>query len=120
MCFVAGLGKQYDAPRLVLHKIRTGSSRRSRRRRPATRRSCSHTIWAPDGWSAYGEECTASSTSRLATTPLRALEDSAAEHLPPPELVRLAALDALHRGPVARDELDAVEVALEPLGGLEP
>jgi predicted transcriptional regulator of viral defense system len=55
----------------------------------------------------------------LATAPLRTLEDCAAEHLPP-ELLRGAALDALDRGLVARDELRAVEAALEPFGGLEP
>jgi hypothetical protein len=54
-----------------------------------------------------------------ATAPLRTLEDCAAEHLPP-ELLRGAALDALHRGLVSRDELAVVEAALEPFGGLEP
>jgi len=54
-----------------------------------------------------------------ATAPRRTLEDCSAEHLPP-ELLRGAALDALHRGLVARDELAAVEAALEPFGGLEP
>ena len=54
-----------------------------------------------------------------ATTPLRTLEDCAAEHLPP-DLLRSAALDALHRGLVTRDELAAVERALEPFGGVEP
>ncbi len=54
-----------------------------------------------------------------ATAPLRTLEDCAAEHLPP-DLLRGAALDALDRGLVARDELAAVESALEPFGGLEP
>ena len=53
-----------------------------------------------------------------ATTPLRTLEDCAAERLPP-ELLRSAALAAFHRGLVARDELTAVEAALEPFGGLE-
>lgn len=53
-----------------------------------------------------------------ATTPLRTLEDCAAEHLPP-ELLRGAALDALARGLVARRELAAVEAALAPFGGLE-
>ena len=52
-----------------------------------------------------------------ATAPLRTLEDCAAEHVPP-ELLRGAALDALHRGLVARDELAAVEAAMEPFGGL--
>lgn len=54
-----------------------------------------------------------------ATAPRRTLEDCAAEHLPP-DLLRGAALDALHRGLVARDELTSVETALEPFGGLEP
>jgi predicted transcriptional regulator of viral defense system len=54
-----------------------------------------------------------------ATAPLRTLADCAAEHLPP-DLLRDAALDAIHRGLVARDELAAVEAALEPFGGLEP
>lgn len=54
-----------------------------------------------------------------ATAPLRTLEDCAAAHLPP-ELLRGAALDALDRRLVRRDELDAVEGALEPFGGLEP
>lgn len=54
-----------------------------------------------------------------ATAPLRTLEDCATEHLPP-ELLRAAALDALHRSLVARDDLAAVEAALEPFGGLEP
>ena len=53
-----------------------------------------------------------------ATDPLRSLQDCAAEHLPP-ELLRGAALDALHRGLVARDQLTTVERALEPFGGLE-
>lgn len=52
-----------------------------------------------------------------ATAPLRTLEDCAAEHVSP-ELLRGAALDALHRGLVARDELAAVEAAMEPFGGL--
>ena len=52
-----------------------------------------------------------------ATSPLRALEDCAAEHLPP-ELLRDAACDALERGVVARGELTAVEAALKPFGGL--
>jgi predicted transcriptional regulator of viral defense system len=54
-----------------------------------------------------------------ATAPLRTLEDCAADHLPP-ELLRGAALDALDRGLVTRDELAAVEAALEHFGGLEP
>ena len=53
-----------------------------------------------------------------ATTPLRTLEDCAAEHLPP-ELLRGAARDALNRGLVVRRELAAVEAALAPFGGLE-
>lgn len=52
-----------------------------------------------------------------ATAPLRTLEDCAAEHVSP-ELLRGAARDALHRGLVARDELAAVEAAMEPFGGL--
>jgi len=52
-----------------------------------------------------------------ATAPLRTLEDCAAEHVSP-ELLRGAALDALHRGLVARDELAAVEAAMEPFGGM--
>ena len=54
-----------------------------------------------------------------ATAPLRTLEDCAAEHLPP-ELLRDAARDALDRGLVAREELVAVETALEAFGGIEP
>ncbi len=54
-----------------------------------------------------------------ATAPLRTLEDCAEEHLPP-DLLRGAALDALHRGLVLRDELSAVEKALASFGGLEP
>jgi predicted transcriptional regulator of viral defense system len=54
-----------------------------------------------------------------ATAPLRTLEDCAAEHLPP-AVLRGAALDALDRGLVARDELAAIEAALEPFGGLQP
>ncbi|MEC7523376.1 MAG: type IV toxin-antitoxin system AbiEi family antitoxin domain-containing protein [Myxococcota bacterium] len=53
------------------------------------------------------------------TAPLRTLEDCAAEHVSP-ELLRGAALDALHRGLVARDELAAVEAAMEPFGGVSP
>lgn len=52
-----------------------------------------------------------------ATAPLRTLEDCVADHLPP-ELLAGAARDALARGLVARDELAAVEAALEPFGGL--
>lgn len=54
-----------------------------------------------------------------ATAPLRSLNDCAAEHLPP-ELLRDAALDALNLGLVERDQLDAVEAALEAFGGLGP
>jgi len=54
-----------------------------------------------------------------ATAPLRTLDDCAAEHLPP-DLLRGAALDALDRRLVERDELVAVEAALKPFGGLEP
>lgn len=54
-----------------------------------------------------------------ATAPLRTLEDCARDHLPP-EFLRGAALDALHRGLVVRAELGAVEDALQPFGGLDP
>ena len=54
-----------------------------------------------------------------ATAPLHTLQDCAGEHLPP-EILRGAAADALHRGLVTRDELAAVEEALAPFGGLEP
>lgn len=54
-----------------------------------------------------------------ATDPLRTLQDCAAENLPP-ELLRSAAVDALARGLVTRDELEAVEAALRPFGGIEP
>ena len=53
-----------------------------------------------------------------ATGPLRTLEDCTTEHLSP-ELLRSAALDALERGLIARDELATVEAALAPFGGLE-
>lgn len=53
-----------------------------------------------------------------ATAPLRTLDDCATEHLPP-DLLRAAALDALDRRLVRRDELAVVEAALEPFGGLE-
>ena len=53
-----------------------------------------------------------------ATGPMRTLTDCADADLPP-KLLRQAALDALHRGLVARDELAAVEEALEPYGGLD-
>jgi len=54
-----------------------------------------------------------------ATVPLRTLEDCARDHLRP-DLLRGAALDALHRGLVVRAELGVVEDALQPFGGLEP
>ncbi len=54
-----------------------------------------------------------------ATDPARTLEDCAREHLSP-DLLRDAALDAIHRGVVTREQLDAVTKALEPFGGLEP
>lgn len=54
-----------------------------------------------------------------ATDPARTLEDCALEHLSP-DLLRDAALDAIHRGVVTREQLDAVTKALEPFGGLEP
>ena len=53
-----------------------------------------------------------------ATTPLRTLEDCAADHLPP-ELLRAAAREALERGLVARDELAAVDEELRHFGGLD-
>ena len=53
-----------------------------------------------------------------ATAPGRTLEECAVAHLSP-ELLRGAALDALHRGLVTRAELAAVERALEPFGGLD-
>jgi len=54
-----------------------------------------------------------------ATAPLCTLEDCARDHLPP-ELLRGAALDALHRGLVVRAELGALDDALQPFGGLDP
>jgi predicted transcriptional regulator of viral defense system len=54
-----------------------------------------------------------------ATAPLRTLEDCAINHLPP-DLLRGATRDALDRGLVARDELAAIDSAVEPFGGLEP
>lgn len=54
-----------------------------------------------------------------ATAPRRTLEDCADEQLPP-DLLRGAALDALRRRLVRRDELATVEAALKPFGGLEP
>lgn len=54
-----------------------------------------------------------------ATAALRTLEDCAAAHLSP-DLLRGAALDALDRGLVRRDELLAVDTALTPFGGLAP
>jgi len=53
------------------------------------------------------------------TEPSRALEDCARQNLSP-ELLRGAALEALHRGLVARHELAAVDKALGPFGGLGP
>jgi len=50
-----------------------------------------------------------------ATAPQRTLEDCAAVHLSP-ELLRVAARDALDRGLVARHELAAVVAALKPFG----
>lgn len=52
-----------------------------------------------------------------ATSPLRTLEDCAAQQISP-EPLRSAALDALGRGLVARRELAGVEAALSPFGGL--
>lgn len=52
-----------------------------------------------------------------ATDPLRTLVDCANAGFAP-ELLRVAALDALERGWVGRDELAVVEAALEPFGGL--
>ncbi len=54
-----------------------------------------------------------------ATAPMRTLQDCAGEQLPP-EILRGAAADALHRGLVTRDDLAAVEEALAPFGGLDP
>jgi len=54
-----------------------------------------------------------------ATAPMRTLHDCTGEHLPP-EILRGAAVDALHRGLVTRDQLVAVEEALAPFGGLDP
>lgn len=54
-----------------------------------------------------------------ATSPLRTLADCADASLSP-DLLRAAALDALDRGLVARDELASVDEALRPFGGLEP
>jgi predicted transcriptional regulator of viral defense system len=53
-----------------------------------------------------------------ATAPLRTLNDCAAVNLSP-ELLRGAALDALERGLVIRDDLQIVQEALSPFGGLE-
>jgi predicted transcriptional regulator of viral defense system len=52
-----------------------------------------------------------------ATDPTRTLNDCAQAGLPP-EILRQAALDALDRGLVGRDEIAAVVTALEPWGGL--
>jgi predicted transcriptional regulator of viral defense system len=51
------------------------------------------------------------------TNPQRSLNDCAREGLSP-ELLRQAAQQALRRGLVAKAELDDVEEALEPFGGL--
>ena len=53
-----------------------------------------------------------------ATDPRRTLEDCAAALLPP-DLLRAAALDALHRGLIRRDEIAVIERALVPYGGLQ-
>ena len=53
-----------------------------------------------------------------ATTPAQTLADCAAAHLAP-ELLRDAALDALHRGLVSASDLDAIREALAPFGGLD-
>ena len=54
-----------------------------------------------------------------ATNPRRTLNDCA-EALIGPELLRQAALDALHRGLVSQEQLSPVDDALEPYGGLSP
>lgn len=54
-----------------------------------------------------------------ATSPRRTLEDCAIAKLPP-EILRSAAVQALELGLVVRDELGAVESALESFGGLAP
>jgi hypothetical protein len=51
------------------------------------------------------------------TNPRRSLNDCAKDGLSP-ELLRQAARQALRRGLVAKNELDDVETALEPFGGL--
>lgn len=52
-----------------------------------------------------------------ATAPTRTLDDCAHASFPP-DLLRQAAAEALHRGLVGRDEVAAVARALEPWGGL--
>jgi len=51
------------------------------------------------------------------TNPRRSLNDCAKDGLSP-ELLRQAARQALRRGLVAKNEIDHVEAALEPFGGL--
>lgn len=51
------------------------------------------------------------------TTPRRTLNDCAQSGLSPEQL-RLAAQQALRRGLVGRNELQAVETALAPFGGI--
>ena len=53
-----------------------------------------------------------------ATNPRRTLDDCAGDGLLSPELLRQAAQQALRRGLVTKTELDAVEEALKPFGGL--
>lgn len=52
------------------------------------------------------------------TSPVRTLEDCAEDHLAP-DLLRQAALQALGRGLVDRDQLGAVGRELEPFGGID-
>jgi hypothetical protein len=51
------------------------------------------------------------------TSPRRTLNDCAREGLSP-EMLRQAAQQALHRGLVTKSELEDVEAALKPFGGL--
>jgi predicted transcriptional regulator of viral defense system len=53
------------------------------------------------------------------TSPRRSLNDCASSGLSP-DLLRQAAQQALRRGLVTRPELDEVEAALKPFGGLDP
>lgn len=80
-------------------------------------------LTVPEGVSLHYSDAAASETRWFgpvpATAPKRTLEDCAAADLPP-ELLRGAALDALERGMVACDELDAVDAALQQFGGLKP